>query len=173
MSLCLCLSRSLLSCIKSVWKAGGIVRTVSARAFYIPTFTKFHAHVHAISRNFTQFSHNLGYFSHFWANFNMLRIKKHVLELRNPLVIYSRNFTHIFTQFHTISRKFHAIFTQLGLFEPFVGQFQHVKYQKASTRAEKFIGDTFTQFHAHLHAISRKFHAIWTISAICGPIPTC
>ena len=54
--LCLCLfvhmSRSLLSCIKSVWKAGGIVRTVSARACYIPSFKKFHARVHAISRNF-------------------------------------------------------------------------------------------------------------------------
>ena len=47
-----CPSRSLLSCIKSVWKAGGIVRTVSARAFYIPSFKKFHARVHAISRNF-------------------------------------------------------------------------------------------------------------------------
>merc|ERR1711954_288967 len=133
-----CMSRSLLSCIKSVWKAGGIVRTVSARAFHIPSFKKFHARVHAISRNFhaifmqfwlfqpflgqfqhagyqnactraekfigntfkkfharvhaisrnsTQFSHNLGYFSHFWANFNMLGIKKHILELRNSLVV--------------------------------------------------------------------------------------
>ena len=81
------LSRSLLSCIKSVWKAGGIVRTVSARAFYIPSFTKFHARVHAISRNFTQFSHYWGYFSHFWANFNMLGIKKHILELKNSLVV--------------------------------------------------------------------------------------
>merc|ERR1711954_79625 len=120
-SLCVCMSRSLLSCIKSVWKAGGIVRTVSARAFYIPSFTKFHTRVHAISRNFTQFSHNLGYFSHFWANFNMLRIKKHVLELRNPLVIHSHNFTHVYTQFHAISRKFHAIFKQFGLFQPFFG----------------------------------------------------
>ena len=39
-----------------------------------------------------------------------------------------------------ISRKFHAIFTQFGLFQPFLGQFQHVGYQKAYTRAEKFIG---------------------------------
>ena len=50
--LCVCMSRSLLSCIKSVWKAGGIVKTVSARACYIPNFKKFHARVHAISRNF-------------------------------------------------------------------------------------------------------------------------
>merc|ERR1711954_356338 len=51
------------------------------------TFKKFHARVHAISCNFTQFSRNLDYFSHFWANFNMLGIKKHVLELRNSLVV--------------------------------------------------------------------------------------
>ena len=80
---CVRMSRSLLSCIKSVWNAGGIVRTVSARAFYIPSFKKFHARVHGISRNFTQFSRILGYCSHFWANFNMLGIKMHVLELRN------------------------------------------------------------------------------------------
>ena len=36
--------------------------------------------------------------------------------------------------------KFHAIFTQFGLFQPFLGKFQHVGYQKASTGAEKFIG---------------------------------
>merc|ERR1711954_367818 len=50
--LCLCPSHSLLRHIKSVWKAGGIVRTVSAMACYIPSFKKFHARVHAISRNF-------------------------------------------------------------------------------------------------------------------------
>merc|ERR1711954_258452 len=103
------MSRSLLRRIKSVWKAGGIVRTVSARARYIPSFKKFHERVHAISHNFTQFPRNLGYFSHFWANFNMLGIKMHVLELRNSLVILSKNFTPVFTQFHTI-------FTQFGLF---------------------------------------------------------
>merc|ERR1719342_1966074 len=97
----------------------------------------------ACSRNFTQFSRNLDYFSHFWANFNMLCIKKHVLELRNSLVILSKNFTRVFTQFHAISRNFHAIFTQFWLFQPFLGQFQHVGYQKACTRAEKFIGNTF------------------------------
>merc|ERR1711954_478938 len=93
--LCLCPSRSLLRRIKSVWKAGGMVRTVLARACYIPSFKKFYARVHAISRNFTQFSCNLGYFSHFWANFNMLGIKMHVLELRNSLVIHSKNFTRV------------------------------------------------------------------------------
>ena len=51
-SLSVCMSRSLLSCIKSVWKAGGIVRTLSARTCYIPSFKKFHARVHAISHNF-------------------------------------------------------------------------------------------------------------------------
>ena len=29
---------------------------------------------------------------------------------------------------------------QFGLFQPFLGQFQHVGYQKACTRAEKLIG---------------------------------
>ena len=153
------MSRSLLSCIKSVWKARDIVRTVLARACYIPSFKKFYARVQAISRNFTQFSCNLGYFSHFWANFNMLGIKMHVLELRNSLVILSKNFTCVFTQFH-------AIFTLFGLFQPFLGQFQHVGYQKACTRAKKFIGNTFKKFHARVHAISRNFHTIWAISAI-------
>ena len=112
------MSRSLLRRIKSVWKAGGIVRTVSARAFYIPSFTKFHAHVHTISCYFTEFSHNLSYFSHFWANFNMLHIKKHVLELRNPLVIHSHNFMHVFMQFHAISHNFHAILAISAIFGP-------------------------------------------------------
>ena len=57
-----------------------------------------------------------------------------------------KNFTCVFTQFH-------AIFTLFGLF-------QHVGYQKACTRAEKFIGDTFIQFHARLHIISRNFTQI-------------
>merc|ERR1711954_345620 len=80
-----------------------------AEKFIGGTFKKFHARVYAISRNFTQFLRNFGYFSHFWANFNMLGIKMHVLELRNSLVILSKNFTHVFTQFHAISRNFHAI----------------------------------------------------------------
>ena len=61
-----------------------------------------------------------------------------------------KNFTRVFTQFH-------AIFTQFWLFQPFLGQFQHVGYQNACTRAEKFIGNTFKKFHAHVHAISRNF----------------
>ena len=80
----LCMSCSLLSRIKSVWKARGIVRTVLAMACYIPSSKKFHA---PCLCNFTQFSHNLGFFSHFWANFNMLGIKKLILELRNSLVV--------------------------------------------------------------------------------------
>ena len=53
--------------------------------------------------------------------------------------------------------QFSPNFKQFGLFEPFLGQFQHVGYQNACTRAEKFIGDTFTQFHARVHAISHNF----------------
>ena len=62
-------------------------------------YSKFQKISRACSRNFTQFSRNFGYFSHFWANFNMLGIKMHVLELRNSLVILSKNFTRVFTQF--------------------------------------------------------------------------
>ena len=86
----------------------------------------------------------------------------------------------LYSKFQKISRacsrnftQFHAIFTQFWLFQPFLGQFQHVGYQNACTRAEKFIGNTFKKFHARVHAISRNFHAIWTISAIFGPISTC
>merc|ERR1712081_162310 len=42
-------------------------------------------------RNFTQFSRYLGYFSHFWANFNTLGIKKHVLELKNSMLILAED----------------------------------------------------------------------------------
>ena len=70
----------------------------------------------------------------------------------------------LYSEFHRISRmcscnftQFHAIFTQFGLFQPFLGQFQHVGYQNACTRAEKFIGNTFKKFHARVHAISRNF----------------
>ena len=75
----------------------------------------------------------------------------------------SKNFTLVFTQFH-------AIFTQFWLFQPFLGQFLHVGYQNACTRAEKFIGNTFIQFHAPLHTISRNFHAILAISVILRAI---
>ena len=58
-----------------------------AKKFIGNTFNKFHSRVHAISRNCTQFSRNFGYFSHYWANFNMFGIKKYVLKLRNSLVV--------------------------------------------------------------------------------------
>merc|ERR1711954_74588 len=92
-----------------------------AEKFIGNTFKKFNALVHAISRNFTQFSRYLGYlgyFSHFWANFNMLGIKMHVLELRNSLVILSKNFTRVFTLFHAISRNFHTILAISAIFGP-------------------------------------------------------
>ena len=55
------------------------------------------------------------------------------MELRNSLVALSHKFMHMVTQFH-------KNFTQFRLFWPFLDQFQHVGYQKACTRAEKFIG---------------------------------
>ena len=50
--------------------------TIQVSKNFTLVFTQFHA----ISRN-------LGYFSHFWANLNMLAIKKYVLQLRNSLVV--------------------------------------------------------------------------------------
>ena len=82
----------------------------------------------------------------------MLGIKLHVLKLRNLMVMLSRTLTHSLMQFH-------PIFTQFWLFQPLLGQFKHVWYQNACTQADKFNGDTFTQFHVLPHAISRNFHA--------------
>merc|ERR1711954_571784 len=82
----------------------------------------------------------------------------------------------LYSKFQKIMRvftQFHTNFTQFCLFKPFLGQFLHVGYQNACTRAEKFIGNTFKKFHARVHPISRNFHAIWAISAIFWPISTC
>merc|ERR1711954_246563 len=61
---------------------------------------------HTFSCNFHAISGNFSYFSHFWDNFNMLSIKMYVLELRNSMVILSHtSFMHIhafFLQFFTI-----------------------------------------------------------------------
>ena len=65
---------------------------------------------HTISRNFS-------YFSHFWANFNMLGIKMHVLELRNSMVILSRTPSRNFMQFScnfSYFSHFWAIFNMFG-----------------------------------------------------------
>ena len=56
-----------------------------AREFNGDTFTHSHALLHAISHNYMQFSCNLGYFGQFWAIFNMLGIKKYVLQLENSM----------------------------------------------------------------------------------------
>ena len=76
-------------------------------------YSEFQKNSHMSSHNFTQFSCNLGYFSHFWANFIMLGIKKHVLQPRNSLVILSQNFRHVFMQ---ISRNFNTIWTISAIF---------------------------------------------------------
>ena len=95
--MCVCVSfcsHWFLSHVKSNWGVWDIFGAGLAKACRILSFTQFHA----ISRNFS-------YFSHFWYNFNMLGIKMHVLKLRDSLVIFSQTFTHfhtIFTQFHTI-----------------------------------------------------------------------
>ena len=38
--------------------------------------------------------------------------------------------------------NFHTVFTQFWLFQPFLGQFQHVGNQKVCDLADKIIGDT-------------------------------
>ena len=62
-----------------------------------------------------------------------------------------------FTQFHAL---LHAIFMQFWLFQPFLGQFQHVGYQNACTPAEKFNGNIFTHIHTLPHAILCNFYAV-------------
>ena len=107
-----CLLCWFLSIVHSVWGVWGIVGTGLARACCILSLPQFHALLHAISRDFHTISCNFGYISSFWANFNMLGIKLHVLKLRNLTVMLSRTFTHSLVQFH-------AIFTQFWLFQPF------------------------------------------------------
>ena len=46
----------------------------------------------------------------------------------------------LYSEFHAISRIPSRNFTQFWLFQPFLGQFHYVGYQKAYTLAEKFIG---------------------------------
>ena len=98
-----------------------------AEKFIGNTFTQFHAPLHAILRDFTQFLRNLGFFSHFWANFNMFGIKKHVLEPRNLSVILSRNLTHLFMQFHANFTQFSR---NLGYFSHFWANFNMLGIKK-------------------------------------------
>ena len=85
-----------------------------AEKFNNDAFTRFQALPHTNSCNFQAILRNFSYFSHFCANFNMLGIKKHVLKLRNSMVIFSHTFLHYLMHFH-------AIFTQFWLFQPFLG----------------------------------------------------
>merc|ERR1711954_47669 len=75
-----------------------------AKACHILSFTQFHA----ISRNFS-------YFSHFWANFNMLGIKMHVLQLRNSMETFSHTFMHSLMQFYAMFTHFWSNFNMLGI----------------------------------------------------------
>ena len=91
-------------------------------------YSEFHAISRTPSSNFTQFSRNFGYFCHFWANFNMLGIKLHVLKLRNSMVILSCTFRQSFTQLHAIFTQFHPFLAISGFFVIFnmVGIKKHV-----------------------------------------------
>ena len=124
-------------------------------------YSEFHTISQTSSCNFKQFSctfMQFWLFSHFGVTFNIFGINMPVLKLRNSMVMFSRMFMHSLMQFHTIFTQL----TQFLLFQPFLGQFQHVGYQKACTRAEKFNDDIFTHFHALPHAISRNFHTMFT-----------
>ena len=132
-------------------------------------YSEFAAISRTPSRNFTQFLQN---FMQFWlyhpflANFNMLGIKMHVLELRNSLVILSKNFTRMFTQFSCnfgYFSQFWANFYMLGI------KMHVLELRNSLVILLKNFTHVFTQFHA----ISCNFHAILAISAIFGPISTC
>ena len=89
-----------------------------AEKFNGDTFTHVHALPYAISHNFHAISRNFGYFSHFWANFNMLGIKMHVLQLRNSMEIFSHTFMHSLMQFYAIFTQFHPILAISAIFGP-------------------------------------------------------
>ena len=73
---------------------------------------------------------------------------------------------------------------QFWLFQPFLGQFQHVGYQKAwvqhigyqkaCTQGEKLNGNTFTHSHTPLHTLSCNLHATEILSTVlhCMGRPT-
>ena len=122
-----------------------------AEKFIGNTFKKFHARVHAISRNFTQFSRNLGYFSHLWANFNMLGIEMHVLQLRNSMLILSCTPLFNFMQFsHN--------FTQFWLLQPFWANFNIFGIQ---VHVLELINSMVIFSHTFMHSLT-KFQAIFT-----------
>ena len=89
--MCVCLSVTLISQQRKVhlgsWRYR---RNWHDKGILYLEFNAISLLLHAFSCNFHTISHNFGYFSHFWANFYMLGIKMHVLELRNSLVILSK-----------------------------------------------------------------------------------
>ena len=100
LSLCLCVYHAHYSAVLSLfgkpevslepYLQGHAIFQISKNFMHM--FTQFHA----ISHNF----HAIWAISAiFWANFNMLGIRMHVLKLRNALVVFSHNLTHEFMQF--------------------------------------------------------------------------
>merc|ERR1712081_15998 len=116
-------------------------------------FTQFHA-------IFTQF----GLFQPFLGQFQHVGYQMHVLELRNSLVILSKNFTRVFTQFH-------AIFTQFWLFQPFLANFNMLGIKKhvleprnSSVILSRNFTHLFMQFHTNFMQFSRNldyFRHFW------------
>ena len=115
------------------------------------------------SRDFMQFHvifAQFGPFQPFWANFNMLGIKEHVLEPRNSLVILSLNFTHVFTQFHAYLTPFSH---NLDYFSHFWGNFNMLGIKKHVLELRNSLvalSHKFMHVFMQFHAISSKFHAI-------------
>merc|ERR1712082_184669 len=89
-----------------------------------------------------------------------------VLELRNSLVILSKNFTRVFTQFQ-------CNFGYFGLFWANFNMLGIKKHVLEPRNSLVILSQNFTRVFTQFHAISRNFHAILAISAIFGPISTC
>ena len=146
-SVCLCPCVCwFLSPVKSVWGVWGIIGTWLGKGML---YFEFHAPLHAISCNF-------GYFSHFLANFNMLGIKMHVLELRNSMVILPPTFAHSLMQFPAIFMQFHAILAISAIFWPistcWVSKCMYLSWKIQWWRFQKLprtLSRNFTQFSSN------------------------
>ena len=150
--MCVCVSfcsQWFLSRVKSNWGVWDIFGSGLAKACRILSFTQFHT-------IFTQY-HAILAISAIFGPISTCWVSK---CMYSSWEIQWRYFhTHSCTPSCNFTQFSHS-FTQFWLFQPFFGQFQHFSYQNISTQADKFNGDTFTHFHALLHAISHNFHAI-------------
>ena len=117
---------------------------------------------------FTHFSHTFGYFRQIWANFNVLGIKKHVVNLESSLMILSQTFTHYFTHSHTLFTHFSH---SLGYFHLIGTNFSMLHIKKHVLFLESslvILSHTSTHSFKHSHTLFTYFshtlgyfHQIW------------